>query len=196
MDPQRPDVSLGPDVREAGTAAWDFQLRTGRMPLSAPGDPSYQQGRVLEEQQIRALVAYGATLGDGPDIPRVVTDAASVPRGWELFINNCAACHGASGTGGSVGPGAFAPSLLQDDPTTIAEAILTGPGTMPRFAWDEAELGAVTSYIGELAEPHDPGGLPLGGLGPVPEGLVAGILGLGALALAARLVAGRSRPHP
>jgi len=186
--------NLAPSLANSGTAAFDFFLRTGRMPLSGPGQPAFRQGRRLTQDEIDALVGYGATLGTGPAIPQL-TSTASIPDGWQLFINNCAACHGAAASGGSVGPDVFAPSLHGKDAQTIAEAVLVGPGAMPRFEWNDQQLADVAAYVEQLSNPPTPGGQSLGGFGPVPEGLIAGVLGLGLLVLVCRWIGLGARPE-
>ncbi len=183
----------GPSLASSGPASWDFYLRTGRMPLSAPGQPADRQGVALTQDEIAALVAYGATIGHGPAVPDVVIDVASIQRGRDLFVNTCAACHGATAGGGSVGPGVFAPALVGADPLTVAEAVRIGPGAMPPFTWDDGRLSDVAAYLRWLATAPQPGGLSTGGQGPVPEGLVAVLLGLGALVLVTRWVGNRAR---
>ena len=188
-------AQLGPSLAGSGPAAWDFYLRTGRMPLSAPGNPSYLQGVHLSPQQIDQLIAYGATIGGStPAIPDVVVDTASLTNGRDLFINNCAACHGAAATGGSIGAGLIAPSIAGHDPTTLAEAVMIGPGAMPRFDWTQAQLSDVAAYVQYLGKAASPGGIPLD-YGPVPEGLIAAVIGLSALVFISRWVAksGRQR---
>lgn len=181
-------TAIGPSLENAGSAAFDFFLRTGRMPLSAPGQPSFEQGTILSEAQIQALVAYGASLGTGPAIPQLVTDA-NLPDGYQLFINNCAQCHGATGAGGSIGQGVFAPSLRGRTPQLVAEAVLVGPGAMPAFKWSAQQLSDVAAYVQQLSVGPSPGGLSLGGYGPVPEGLVAVVVGLGLIVLVVRWIA-------
>jgi ubiquinol-cytochrome c reductase cytochrome c subunit len=182
----------GPSLAGSGAAAWDFYLRTGRMPLAAPGEPVYRQPPAFDGSQIEALVAYGAMIAPGPAIPEVVTSADALGRGWHLYINNCAACHGTSGGGGSVGGGFIAPSLAESDPRTVVEALLIGPGPMPPFVLPEDDLAAVATYVQYLREAPTPGGLSLGGAGPVPEGFIAVVVGLLVLVLVARWV-GRGR---
>jgi ubiquinol-cytochrome c reductase cytochrome c subunit len=186
-------TQLAPSLKDAGAAAWDFYLRTGRMPLSAPGQPAFRQVQDLTPEQITWLVAFGRTISTGPEIPTVVVDAASLTAGRELYINNCAACHGATGSGGSIGGGAFAPTLIGRSPTIVAEAALVGPGPMPRFDWSEQQLSEVAAYVGYLGHAPSPGGQPLGGYGPVPEGFVAVVIGLGLLVVVCRWIAGTGK---
>jgi quinol---cytochrome-c reductase cytochrome c subunit len=185
-------TAYGPGLEGAGAAALDFYMRTGRMPLSAPGDPQYRQEPVLTPAQIAAIVAYADDFGAGPDIPQVATAGADLHRGWELYINDCAACHSTSGAGGSVGGGQFAPSLQDVDALTVAEAVTIGPGVMPAFAIEGEDLDALAAYVEFLGDAPAPGGLPLAGIGPVPEGFVAVFVGLGLLVVVSRWVARRT----
>jgi ubiquinol-cytochrome c reductase cytochrome c subunit len=179
---------IGPALTDAGAASADFQLRTGRMPPGQPpGEQQLIRAPAFEEQEIRELVAYVASLGDGPPIPDVDADA-SLSRGMELFIANCAPCHGAAGAGGAVGAGTLAPPLDRSSPRIVAEAMIIGPGQMPVFDLPDEDLSAVASYVEFLRTSDAPGGLSFGNLGPVPEGLVAWFAGMGLLTLLAYLV--------
>jgi ubiquinol-cytochrome c reductase cytochrome c subunit len=182
----------GPSLVDAGPASIDFYLRTGRMPLSAPGDPQWRQEPVFTQPQIDAIVQHASRLGTGPQIPQVTTAGADLRLGWERFINDCAACHGPSGSGGSVGAGVFAPSLGRADPRTVAEAVLIGPGAMPKFAYAQEEIDAVAAYVEYLRTEPSPGGISLGGTGPVPEGFVAIVVGLGLIVLVTRWIGRRT----
>lgn len=189
----------GPSLRGVGAASVDFMLRTGRMPLPAPGVPMTRGRPAFSEDEIAALVAYVAAFGGGggPAIPDVQVSRGDVARGRELFITNCAACHGAGASGDSVGGGFVAPPLLGVDPTILGEAIRTGPGVMPVF--DEAQLSpadvdAIAAYLAHLrSRSASPGGFPLAGVGPVAEGYVAWLVGAGLLVLAARWTERRRR---
>jgi ubiquinol-cytochrome c reductase cytochrome c subunit len=44
------------------------------------------------------------------------------------------------------------------------------------------------SYVDYLQQAPDPGGLSIGGIGPVPEGLVAWLVGMGSLLLVVVLI--------
>ncbi len=55
---------------------------------------------------------------------------------------------------------------------------------MPAFGNDvlsDAELDAIAAYVLYLQSPDDPGGLPIGRTGPIPEGFVAWTVGMVAL---------------
>lgn len=186
-------TAYGPDITDAGAAAFDFQLRTGRMPLPAPGAPTVRKPPAFGARAIAALVAFGATLGEGPPVPNVYLVPGDLGLGARLFRENCAPCHGATANGGAVGGNAFAPSLHASAPLDVAEAMVTGPGQMPVFGFSDSERDAIVTYVVHLQEQRDPGGLDIGGIGPVPEGFVAWTVGLGALVAAVVFVAGRGR---
>ena len=108
---------FGPALQGVGAASADFQLRTGRMPFTeGSGAQAKRKPPAFDDQQIQALVAYVASLGDGPPIPQVTIDQALVPEGQRTFVGNCAPCHGATANGGAVGGGALAPALDQATP--------------------------------------------------------------------------------
>ncbi len=89
-----------------------------------------------------------------------------------------------AGAGGALPEGKYAPSLEGVSEEHIYEAMLTGPQQMPVFS-DEVmrpeDKRAIIGYLNHLNEQPEPGGLGLGGIGPVSEGLWAWILGLGSL---------------
>src|SRR4051794_15777268 len=184
--------AIAPPLATAGPAALDFYMRTGRMPLADPNTPAYEQAPLLSQDQIAAIIAYASQFSHGPQIPTVTT-GADLSRGWQMYVNNCAACHGASADGGSVGAGVTAPALHDSDSTTIAEAMLIGPGPMPRFAFTQSDQDAIVAYVQSLDHPVAPGGFPLSGSGPVPEGMVAAVIGIGLLILISRWVARRDK---
>ena len=182
----------GPSLTEAGAAGADFYLRTGRMPLASSNDQAVRKEPAFSAAEIEALVAYVATFGEGPGVPVVTPEAASLQTGASLYVANCAPCHGAAATGGAAGRNALAPGLGRATPLEIAEAMLVGPGQMPVFGFSQQERDAVVAYVGHLEEAEDPGGADIGGIGPVPEGFVAWGVGMTAL-LAAALLIGRGR---
>lgn len=177
-------VGPWPGIADAGEAAADFQLRTGRMPFAGePGDQAVRKPPAYGEQEIRDLVAFVGTLGEGPAIPEVDPRDALLARGHRLFAANCAPCHGATANGGAVGGGSIAPPLTGSEPLVVAEAMLTGPGQMPVFDLPEEDRDAVVTYVEYLRTAENPGGLAIGGIGPVPEGFVAWLVGAGLLTL-------------
>lgn len=176
-----------PPLQGVGRAAVDFYVRTGRMPLPGIEAPSVHGPQQLTDRERRALMAYIPTFpGEpGPDVPDVDGwQRADITRGLELFASNCAACHGPTGAGIAIGGEDIAPSLHRATPLEIAEAIRIGPGVMPVFGpelYTEQDMEAVVRWVIDLRDRRSPGGLQLGRSGPVTEGLIAWVLGMGSL---------------
>lgn len=174
----------GPNIEDEGAAAADFQLRTGRMPAADSDGQAIPKPPAYSPEAIDKLVAYVASLGFGPEIPEVDVGAGDLSLGRELFVNNCAPCHGANANGGAVGEDALAPSLLGSEPLVVAEAMVSGPGQMPAFrAFDDHERNSVVRFVTFLQDKRDPGGADIGGVGPVPEGFVAWAAGTTAIVI-------------
>jgi ubiquinol-cytochrome c reductase cytochrome c subunit len=181
----------GPSLQGSGSAAVSFMLTSGRMPLAAPGDQPTRQPPKFDDEQIDAIVAYLAEIAPGgPPIPTVDTSKGSLAEGSALFLDNCSGCHSAAGVGDSVGGGQIAPNLMPATATQIGEAARIGPGLMPVFDEDnlsEQDLNSIAAYLHWLRDNGDEGGLQLGRVGAVAEGLVAFVVGLGLLFLVVRL---------
>ena len=182
-------ASAGPPLVGAGAASAHFYLTSGRMPSAVPpGAQPQRKPPAYEPEEITALVAYVASLGHGPEIPRVHPEEADVAVGGELFRQDCAACHSATGAGGAQSYGRIAPTLMEATPVQVAEAMRIGPGQMPVFGperFSDEEVDEIVRYVQFLQEVGDPGGFALGRVGPIPEGFVAIVIGLGATLLAA-----------
>ena len=189
--PQGQGTANGPALTQAGAAAADFYLRTGRMPLSAPGQPVTRHEPRLTNDEIKALTAVVASFGNGPQIPQVA-GGGDLQAGAQLFVANCAACHGATGSGNAVGGGFSAVNLSRATATEIVEAMRIGPGVMPRFLFSPQDESAIVAYVQSLHEMASPGGLELGGFGAVAEGFIAIGVGLVLLVLVAMFVGRRS----
>jgi len=182
----------GPSLIAAGTAAADFMLSTGRMPIEVPYTEEQPGPPSFPADQIQALVlflgSHGA--GSGPAIP-VLSPSHDLTRGRVVFEENCQACHGATGNGAVAGFGWIAPPLPIATDEQVAEAVRFGPGIMPRFdahAIPQRDLDALVAYVHALRTPADPGGWSIEAAGPVGEGLIAFAIGLGTTLLVMRLV--------
>ena len=175
--------AVAPPLQGVGALAADFYLRTGYMPLQRVGAQPRRTRVQLEDDQIRALTAYVASLGKGPPIPTPRPERGNLSEGQHLFAENCAGCHQVVAAGGYV-TGAVPPSLADDTPTQIAEAVRIGPYVMPRFSQrqlSDREVDSIIRYVEYTKHPDDRGGWSLGRLGPVPEGLVTWFLATAAL---------------
>lgn len=174
----------GPSLLESGEASAYYYLHTGRMPLANSNDQALRKDRAYTEDEIEALVAYVASLGDGPELPEVDVAAGDLAEGGVLYRANCQACHAAAGVGGALSYGRAAPNIHPAEELEIAAAVRVGPGQMPgydRSVFDDEELDSLVRYVQYLDQPADPGGVSLGRVGPIPEGFVTWVVGLGAL---------------
>ncbi|WP_028645762.1 cytochrome bc1 complex diheme cytochrome c subunit [Nocardioides sp. URHA0020] len=185
---------IGPPLAGVGAAAVDFQVGTGRMPMVQPGAQVPSKPESFTDEETAALAAYVASLGPGPAIPdesdysiEGLSDSEreqAIANGGQIFLTNCTACHNFEGSGGAMPRGGYAPNLHSTSARHIYEAMLTGPQNMPNFAngnLSPEEKRDVIAYLYSLREMPSYGGFGLGGLGPVPEGLAAWLLGIGGL---------------
>ena len=182
----------GPPLRGIGARAADFYLRTGYMPLARVGIQPRRSHVLFDPREIRALVAYVASLGGGPPIPKPHPQEGSLSEGQRLFAEHCAGCHQVVAAGGYL-PGAVAPPLHRATPVQIAEAVRIGPYVMPTFSkrqLSDRQLDSLIAYVQDAKHPQDRGGWALGHVGPVPEGLVAWLIAA-ALLVAVCVVIGR-----
>jgi len=182
----------GPSLRDAGAQAADFYLRTGYMPLTHP-DQQPKRGHVdFSERELRVLIAYIASLGNGPPVPAPHPERGNLREGLRLFTSHCAGCHQIVGQGGVV-TGARVPPLDQATATQIAEAVRIGPYLMPKFSERDispAQLDSLVRYVQLTQHPPDRGGWGIGNIGPFPEGMITWLLAALAL-IATCMVIGR-----
>jgi ubiquinol-cytochrome c reductase cytochrome c subunit len=191
----------GPDLISGtnGPAFVDFMLSTGRMPIDDPRQQVTSRDPIYSTQEIERIVDFTRTFGArGPEIPTVDLDDAELVQGQRLYQENCAACHSTTGIGGALtqgrsgelaGSAVVAPPVIYSSSTEVAEAVRVGPGTMPVFdenIFDAEELNAIVAYVAYLKDPSDRGGAPVGRVGPVIEGAIGWIVGLGLLLLFVR----------
>ncbi len=195
--PAATGTKAAPSLVGVGAAAVDFQVGTGRMPMQMSGPQAEAKPVQFTDTQIAQLAAYVASLGPGPSIPtaeQVDPALGDVARGMALFRTNCAMCHNAVGAGGALSQGKFAPNLWATSSTHLYEAMLTGPQSMPVF--NEATLTSeekrdIIAYVDQQGGAA-PGGLDLGSIGPISEGLWAWVVGLGLLIGAAVWIGAKS----
>ncbi len=189
-----------PAIANAGPASIDFYISTGRMPLQRENERPVHRPQILTDDEKRALIAYVPTLATGevgPDIPDVSGwPDADLARGLELFTSNCAACHGPTAAGIAVGQRDVSSSLDVATPLEIAEAIRIGPGVMPVFGddvVDQDDLDSIVAWVMDLRDRAAPGGAHIGRSGPVSEGFVAWIVGMGLLTAVMYLLGERAK---
>jgi ubiquinol-cytochrome c reductase cytochrome c subunit len=183
---QAQGTKAAPSLAGVGAAAVDFQVGTGRMPMAAPNVQAPRADKVrFTQDQISSLAAYVASLAPGPPVPDAKYtsgEGGDVALGAELFRVNCAMCHNFAGSGGALTRGKYAPSLRNVEGKHIYEAMVTGPQSMPVFNDENISPEAkndIVAYLHTVDNQENVGGLALGNLGPVSEGLFVWIFGLG-----------------
>jgi quinol---cytochrome-c reductase cytochrome c subunit len=190
-------TGLAPRLIGVGAMSADFYLSTGRMPEATPKNDPPRRPPAYDRRQIDQLVAYVASLGPGPAIPRVDPEAGSISEGASLYEANCAACHSSAGIGGALTQGKLAPPILTSTPTQVGEAMrLGGTGNMPVFGPDalsDRQVDSIARYVQYLRRPRDRGGLPLGHIGPIAEGFIGWVIGMLLLLVFVRWVGTRAR---
>lgn len=180
-----------PSLVGVGAAAVNFQVGTGRMPATSTGPEMPRAPVKFSQPQIDALAAYVESLGGGPAVPsdaQVNPSGGDLALGQSLFTANCAQCHNFAGAGGALTDGKSAPPLTQATPRQMYEAMLTGPEAMPEFSdttITPAQKRDIIAYVTSVRSEPNPGGFSLGRVGPVTEGLVAFLAGIGSLVFAA-----------
>jgi len=178
---------VAPNLQGLGAGTVDFWVSTGRMPLANTSAQAIRKPPRFNRIQTLEIAAYVQSLtpGQGTKVPIVKTAGADLEQGNTLFTLNCAACHTISGAGDALAEGAYAPSLHLATPTQVVEAIRSGPGNMPHFGpgnITNAEARDIAAYVhGVIQHPNNAGGAGLGGIGPVGEGFVGLLIGVGLL---------------
>ena len=177
-----------PSLIGVGAASVDFQVATGRMPMADMSQQAKRKEPVYDEHETAALAAYVASLAPGP---AAVTNEelawerdGDAAKGGQLFRTNCAMCHNLVGQGGALTQGKYAPTVMGVEPRHIYEAMVTGPQAMPVFAnsvLTHDEKLSIIKWIKFVETEPSQGGAALGRVGPVTEGALAWVLGLGIL---------------
>jgi ubiquinol-cytochrome c reductase cytochrome c subunit len=176
----------GISLKEIGPAEVHYSMTTGYMPIQEPGDERRRREVLYSREEIDAILEHMRSfIAPEPEIPKVNVKEGDLHEGLELFAAECASCHQWAGVGGAL-LGKEAPALRDSSPLQVAEAIRSGPTTMPEYGEDvmnEHQLNSVVKYVMYLRHPEDRGGHPIWHLGPFAEGLVGTVVGLGALLL-------------
>lgn len=174
----------GPTLIGVGAASVNFQVGTGRMPLAFQGPQGMVKPKQFSEEQTLQMAAYVASLAPGPGLPdpQYLNGDGDVATGATLFRINCAMCHNVAAAGGALTEGKFAPNLIGVGAGHVYEAMITGPQNMPVFSdanISPQEKADIISYLKYIEEKPAVGGLTLGAIGPVAEGLFIWVIGLG-----------------
>ncbi|RSM58677.1 cytochrome C [Actinoplanes sp. ATCC 53533] len=193
----------GPSLIGVGSASVEFQVGTGRMPMTRQEAQAEKKAPQFDKAQTKQLGQYIQELGGGPQVPSgelttsLSEDPEALAKGGEMFRINCTSCHGFGGGGGALSSGKFAPSLGAATAEELYAAMLTGPQNMPVFGDNELtpdQKREIITYVKvQLQEDKDPGGLfNLGRYGPVTEGLAIFVIGITILVFATLWIAGKS----
>lgn len=187
----------GPSLIGAGAASVHFQVGTGRMPLAFQGPQGMVKPEQFTEEQTLQLAAYVASLAPGPELPdeKYLQADGDAANGGALFRINCAMCHNVSAAGGALTEGKYAPPLGGVPATHIYSAMVTGPQNMPVFNETNLtpqEKADIITYLKYIEEQPAVGGLGLGSIGPVSEGLFIWLIGLGGIVALTVWVTARS----
>ncbi len=169
------DNWFAPDLNgdaHGGLAEWtagditEF-LKTGRNARSsasgAMSDVIVHSTSQMTDADLAAVATYLKSLAATKPAPVPINPEPGVMQAGEaLYVDNCAACHKADGSGS---PRLFPPlransNVQSSDPTTINHFILTGtqtaatdarptPFAMPTFAWKltDREIADVATYV-------------------------------------------------
>ncbi|MGH9088718.1 MAG: cytochrome bc1 complex diheme cytochrome c subunit [Acidimicrobiales bacterium] len=182
--PNAEGSAAAPNLVGLGPATVMFWVTTGRMPAATPlavQAPSKPQR--LTYKQAEEVAAFVNSLApSAPYIPTVHLKGANRADGATLFALNCAACHTITGAGDALATGTFAPSIHYATAQQVAEAIRTGPANMPRYTGNltDSQVRDLVAFVtNDIQHPTDLGGAGLGGVGPVAEGFVALVFGVG-----------------
>ncbi len=188
-----------PSLIGAGSAAVDFQVSTGRMPLTVAEVQAPEKPVIYTGAEIAQLAAYVGSLAPGPSIPTAAEldySNGNLQEGGELFRTNCTQCHNFAGEGGALSGGGYGPNLRDATPQQIYEAMLTGPENMPVFSNQTLTIEdkqSIIKYIQDMKAEPSYGGYAIGRLGPVNEGLFIWLVGIGALVGAAVWIGAKVR---
>ncbi len=190
--------NVAPSLIGKSAADIHLMLDTGRMPAAVPYINEVHKMPGFTQPEMMQIVKYVQSFTPGStdsSLPRILP--GNVERGRALFNENCAHCHGVAGNGASVGYNNVAPSLMNSTVFQVGEAIRAGPEVMPRFGPDvlsDQDVSDIARYVNYLQtqsdqpEGIDSGGLALAHVGPVAEGLIAWIFGIGLLVLFLRRI--------
>ena len=194
-------TSDGPSLVGVGAAAVDFQVGTGRMPAQQPGAQIPKKKVIYTQAEIDQLAAYVASLGAGPIVP---TKEPVQPRRRGHRQGRRAVPYQLRAVPQLHRQGRRADATASTRRASRAwtRSTSTRPcrparrtcRPSPTRTLPEKNKKDIIAYLDAVNsdESESPGGLELGGLGPVSEGLFGWIFGLGALIAVAIWVAART----
>ena len=154
------------------------------MPLAEQGPQAKRKQTLYTDLEVRKLSAYIQSVGGGPDIPTVdLTDAEpaarrrALPHQLRLLpqLRRLRRRADLRQVRPRARPG-------DADPDRLGDALR--PRVHAGVRLDDvrqAERDSIVRYVKYVTNAQDPGGNRIGHLGPIPEGLVAWLVGIGGL---------------
>ncbi len=118
-------------------------------------DPTLPEGG--EPAEPGEAPAPGAASCEAGTNPFALDDAAAIQAGGAIFDGQCAACHGADGSGGLPGTPDFTAAVvgraLRSDPASSYCILANGEGSMPGFGrtLTSEEMWQVITFLGSLS---------------------------------------------
>lgn len=194
--------ALAPSLHGLGAGTVDLWVSSGWMPLAVPTAQPLRKPNRFSRAQTISIAKYVSSLSNnqGYPIPSVNLAGTSRAKGLSIYAEICAACHTITGAGDQLSAGIEAPSLHDVTKAQIMEAVRTGPGNMPRFGpgilTDQQVKNVIAYVVKDIQHPTSPGGVSLGGVGPVAEGFVGLFIGVGACVLVAYWIGDRTPRGP
>lgn len=125
----------------------DMTVRTGRMPIAEPSVGVWNDE--LDDDEREAMIAYLVEVWDLPG-EIISVGPGNAAAGQELYVRNCAACHGAAADGGIAGADVRVPPLAGLDSVAIAQGTRVGPFSMPAFSsglLDDEAVDDIAAYL-------------------------------------------------
>ena len=170
------------DAGEAG--ARTTMLTTGRMPLADPADNPAARSPAYDRREIAALVAYVASARRRPADPRRRPRRRRPRRGRRAvpgeLPGRATARPAPAARSATAGPPR---RCARRRPTQVGAAMRTGPGpdagVRPETLRPTSRSTSIARYVEYLERPRRPGRPRPRPLGPIPEGFVAWVLGIG-----------------
>ncbi|MGR4863953.1 c-type cytochrome [Caulobacter sp. LARHSG274] len=160
-----PDLTPNP---RTGLGAWRTDeiaafLKTGRSPHGAAfgdmRDVVASSTAKMADADLAAIAVYLKTLPPAPDRP-ATPRAAVLDEGRTVWLNTCAACHGAQAQGApGLAPALGGSSLIdQDQATSLLHVVLNGtrsaPADLPMPAFrdrlDDRQIAALVTYVRQV----------------------------------------------
>ncbi len=178
----------GPSLVGVGESATYFQVSTGRMPATGQGaEENRKPSKFTEAAGPRRSPRTSSRSAADRRSRRAACastrpSTASWPRAASCSASTARRATASTGKGAPLSAGKVAPSLNDATDKQIYAAMQSGPENMPVFSDNQLtpeQKKEIITYIQTLKASKDPGGNGIDRIGPVSEGLVIWVLGIG-----------------